>query len=153
MLEFGLSLPILLLLLSGIIDFGFIFSDKIAVTNAARNGVRFATTHPTAWSNAATPAPDTIEGVIQSAGGTAQIPNDDTHIRISYLTANGTSCGRYSAATGSFSPAGSQSTCVKAGNLIQVQVTYVYTLMTPGIRQLVGSTVSLTSTATMVEEQ
>ena len=38
--EFALVLPILLLLLGGIIDFGFAFNTQISLTHAAREGVR-----------------------------------------------------------------------------------------------------------------
>lgn len=42
MVEFALILPVLLLLLLGIIQFGIIFSAHIAITNAAREGARVA---------------------------------------------------------------------------------------------------------------
>ena len=38
--EFALVLPILLLLIGGIIDFGFAFNTQISLTHAAREGVR-----------------------------------------------------------------------------------------------------------------
>ena len=38
--EFALVLPLLLLLLGGIIDFGFAFNTQISLTHAAREGVR-----------------------------------------------------------------------------------------------------------------
>jgi Flp pilus assembly protein TadG len=40
--EFALVLPILILLIFGIIQFGFIFNDYISITHAAREGVRWA---------------------------------------------------------------------------------------------------------------
>ena len=42
LIEFALVLPLLLLLLFGIIDFGFLFQRYEAVTNAAREGARIA---------------------------------------------------------------------------------------------------------------
>ena len=39
--ELALVLPILILLLGGIIDFGFAFNGQISLTHAAREGVRF----------------------------------------------------------------------------------------------------------------
>lgn len=42
MVEFALVLPILVLLVMGIIQFGIIFSAQIALTNAAREGARAA---------------------------------------------------------------------------------------------------------------
>jgi hypothetical protein len=40
--EFGLLLPVLLLILFGIINFGLLFYDQAVVTNAAREGARWA---------------------------------------------------------------------------------------------------------------
>lgn len=42
LVEFALILPILLLLVMGIIQFGIIFSAQIGITNAAREGARVA---------------------------------------------------------------------------------------------------------------
>ena len=44
MLEFALVLPIVLLLIVGIIEFARIFEAWLVITNAARTGVRYATT-------------------------------------------------------------------------------------------------------------
>ena len=43
--EFALVLPLLLLLLGGIIDFGFAFNTQISLTHAAREGVRHYAIH------------------------------------------------------------------------------------------------------------
>jgi Flp pilus assembly protein TadG len=40
--ELALVLPILMLVLGGIVDFGFLFKNYEVVTNAAREGARFA---------------------------------------------------------------------------------------------------------------
>jgi Flp pilus assembly protein TadG len=42
LIEFALVLPVLLLLLAGILDMGFLFKDWEVVTNAAREGARLA---------------------------------------------------------------------------------------------------------------
>src|SRR5215831_20227506 len=42
LIEFALVLPILLLLVLGIVDFGFLFQRLEVVTNAAREGARIA---------------------------------------------------------------------------------------------------------------
>lgn len=44
--EFALVLPVLLILVGGAVDFGRCFYTHIAVTNAARAGAEFASTHP-----------------------------------------------------------------------------------------------------------
>lgn len=38
--EFAIILPVLLLIIFGIIEFGFVFNSQIAITQAAREGVR-----------------------------------------------------------------------------------------------------------------
>lgn len=42
LIEFALTLPLLLLIVIGIIEFGFIFREYEVVTNAAREGARIA---------------------------------------------------------------------------------------------------------------
>lgn len=72
--EFGLLLPLLLLILLGIIDFGFVLSAKVTVTQAAREGARLEalgqSDQVTARSaNAANPLAVTTQ-VVQSCPGT-----------------------------------------------------------------------------------
>jgi Flp pilus assembly protein TadG len=43
LVEFALTLPLLLLVIFGIIDFGFLFQRYEIITNAAREGARLAT--------------------------------------------------------------------------------------------------------------
>ena len=43
--EFALVLPILLILLCGIIDFGWLYYNQITLNNAAREGARYAVIH------------------------------------------------------------------------------------------------------------
>ncbi|HBC32331.1 MAG TPA: hypothetical protein DC024_13950 [Clostridiales bacterium] len=45
MVEFALVLPILLLLIGGIIDFGWIFHNQLATNNASREAARFIAIH------------------------------------------------------------------------------------------------------------
>ncbi len=42
LVEFALSLPLLLVVIAGIVDFGFVFQRYEVITNAAREGARFA---------------------------------------------------------------------------------------------------------------
>jgi Flp pilus assembly protein TadG len=48
LIEFALTLPLLLLLVLGIIEFGFMFQEYEVVTNAAREGARLGTLIPSA---------------------------------------------------------------------------------------------------------
>lgn len=47
--EFALILPLLILLIFGMIDFGWLFYNKIEVNNASREGARYAAIH---WNEA-----------------------------------------------------------------------------------------------------
>jgi Flp pilus assembly pilin Flp len=49
--EFALLLPLLVLLLFGLIEFGFAFSTRIQATNAAREGARRAVVGVDNWSD------------------------------------------------------------------------------------------------------
>lgn len=43
-LEFGLVIPVLIFMLFGIVEFGVLFQNKLALTHAAREGARMAAT-------------------------------------------------------------------------------------------------------------
>lgn len=45
MVEFALVLPIFLILLGGIIDFGWVFGNKLVAANASREAARYASIH------------------------------------------------------------------------------------------------------------
>ena len=51
LIEFALTLPLLLLLVLGIIEFGFLFQEYEVVTNSAREGARIAAMIPSAGYN------------------------------------------------------------------------------------------------------
>ena len=54
MVEMALVLPILVVLVGGILDFGWLFYNKISLNNAAREGARYAVIHYTTspeWKN------------------------------------------------------------------------------------------------------
>lgn len=45
MVEFALILPIFLIILCGIIDFGWLFYNQLSLNNACREGARYAVVH------------------------------------------------------------------------------------------------------------
>jgi Flp pilus assembly protein TadG len=147
--EFALVAIVLFVMVFAIFDFGVFFAGRITATNAARSAARYAATHPTAWSNASSPASNTIQGRLISGAVPAAISNDDTHVTISYIVPGvgaGTTCGHYSAASNSFVAATgyTQATCVVPGSLIQVHVHYIYTLASPALSALGLSPTSIT---------
>jgi hypothetical protein len=54
--EFGLLLPLLMLILGGLIDLGFFFNAQVSLTHAAREGVRVESIRPNQGSGAAVSA-------------------------------------------------------------------------------------------------
>jgi len=152
--EFALVSMLLVLLLGGVVEFGFLFDHKLELSNAARAGARWGAFHSSSWSAAATPGSDTIEGQVQGAGGTSGLANDDSHVLIEYLTVSGGSlvqCGHYSAGSGAFvAQSGyTQSSCVTSGNLVRVTLTKSYPLVTGILGSLAGASVTVHAVATM----
>ena len=47
LVEMALTLPLILLVLLGLSDFGFLFQKYEVINNSAREGVRYATANPT----------------------------------------------------------------------------------------------------------
>jgi Flp pilus assembly protein TadG len=77
--EFALVMPLLLLLVFGIIEFGFVFNRYISVTHAAREGVReLALGVPVAQAtaDAANSSPNTGGGVVCVASEATVAAND-----------------------------------------------------------------------------
>jgi Flp pilus assembly protein TadG len=154
--EFALVAIVLFVMVFAIFDFGTFFAGKVTATNAARTAARYAATHPTAWTNAASPPSNTIQGRLVSAAVPAQVRNDDAHITISYIVpgvGGGANCGHYSAASNSFVAAAgyTQATCVVPGSLVQVQVHYIYTLATPALSAVGINAGSITVDAVAAE--
>ncbi len=64
LLEFALALPILLLLLAGIFDFGSMFALKAKLTNAARSGARIVVSTPLTNINCSSSVPCSIQAAV-----------------------------------------------------------------------------------------
>jgi Flp pilus assembly protein TadG len=156
MVEFALVAMVMLVIVLGIIDFGYLFASRAAVYQATRVAVRYAAVNPTAWSNAASPTRNSIEGNLVLTGIPAHLTNDDSHVTISYLVPGAGApalCGQYSAASNTFVPqAGyTQATCVVPGDLVQVKAVYVYKFITP-LLQSAFTNLTITVTAAALEE-
>jgi Flp pilus assembly protein TadG len=156
--EFALVAPVLLTLLMGFIEFGRIYTSQITLTNAARDGARFAITHSSSWSNQSTAPAGTIEAAIQASVGAGTLPNDDSHIVIEYFDntkSPAVQCGHYSVAAGVFVADGgypSQASCVAAGNLVEIKLAMPYSFLTAA-SVFFPSGFSLKASTTMVIEQ
>jgi Flp pilus assembly protein TadG len=156
--EFALvSLP-LFLVFFGIIDFGILYENRLSLDAGTRAAARFGAVQPGSFTNANPAAVNTIEGRLQASSGTGGIPNDDSHIVVSYWV-NGsgspTQCAKYVASTNSvtYYAAYNKSTCLIVDNIIQVQVTHNHKFITPILSQIFGSGVPISTTATALIEQ
>ena len=154
LVETALVLPIILSITFGLLQFSILFINDIGLTNGVQSAAHFAATSPRAWTNS-NPTTDTstIEGWIQPV--TSSLPNDDTHIVISYLDgASGVPCGSYSQATNSFVPVGSATlnTCVVKNNLIKVQAIYTFTFVSFPLQTVFTQGVGLRPSAVILEE-
>ena len=69
MAEFALVLPIALLIIFGIIQFGFLFGSQIGMVNAMRETVRYASTSPVNDSTTANDNADSICDYLLDANG------------------------------------------------------------------------------------
>jgi Flp pilus assembly protein TadG len=130
LVEFALILPVFLLILSAVLDFGFLLYARMTVINATREGARVAVT-------AANPTtiPSIVQGqVIANSGG---------------LVTGNVSVATTCVAIVSGSCNWSSTTSSQAGDAVRVTVSYDYQTFFP---LLFGSTIDLASTVQMVRE-
>jgi len=156
LVEFALVSMIMLFVVLGLVDFGFLFAGRIGAYQATRAAVRFGAVNPTAWTAASTPTANTIEGRLELTGIPARVPNDDAHLTISYLVPGAgaaTVCGSWSATANAFQAqvGYTQTTCVVSGNLVRIHATYLYSFVTPFLRSAFGSLTITTDATELVE--
>jgi Flp pilus assembly protein TadG len=72
--EFGLILPIFMILILGIIDYGYLYFVHLSMTNAAREGVRVGVTTCTPTATAQTITTNYLSGVGLSATTNVSAP-------------------------------------------------------------------------------
>ena len=68
MVEFALVIPVMLLLVFGVVEFGRAYYTYSALTNAARKGARYGSLHPTDTAGIQNRAIQTATGVSLTAG-------------------------------------------------------------------------------------
>jgi Flp pilus assembly protein TadG len=156
MVEFALVSMLMLVFVLGVVDFGYLFAGRVSAYAATRVAVRYAAVHPTAWSAAAAPGGNTIEGNLLLTAVPARVPNDDAHLTISYLVpgaGGAVLCGTWSATAGAFQPQGAytQATCVVSGSLVRIQATYLYSFITPFLKTTFGSLSIKTEASSLIE--
>jgi Flp pilus assembly protein TadG len=122
LVEFALILPVFLLIVFAIVDFGLAFDASIGISNAAREGARSGTTKPTAAA---------ITARVRTVAG--RLNDSRLTVTITCKTSAGAACpGGLAGAT--------------AGSSVVVRVAYNYPLLTP---VAFGTIIPLSSTAEM----
>jgi Flp pilus assembly protein TadG len=135
--EFALVIPIFLLVLSGILDFGFMLYSRMTVINAAREGARAAVMAPVKST-----IPTVVQGRVVSAATGSGLTMANLVVTTACDRTSGTAC-TFTTNT----PA--QPADAKAGDSVKVTVDYSYTSFFP---LLFGSHFHLVSTVQMVLE-
>ncbi len=130
MVEFALVLPVFMLVLSGMLDFGFLLYSRMTVINASREGARAAVTASD---------PTTIPSVAQGAASGVS----------SGLASGITVTTKCIAIVSSPSCNWSTKTSSQAGDGASITVAYTYHTFFP---LAFGATIPLSSTTQMVRE-
>ncbi len=109
-LEFAIVLPVLILMLVGIVDFGMVMGAQSQVANAAREGGR---------AGALTGMQSEAEGAAKAAiAGMPGATNSGTKVVVTCTKTNGSGCNM----------AGTDS---NTGSTVTVTITYVHTWLSP----------------------
>jgi len=144
LVEFALVLPIFVLVLLGILDFGFLLSDRMTVINAANEGAQYGSTLSSAnWPNMQADVTTQVDSVVAglttsnlTINVTCWVPNT------SNSPATWTLCsGCTTTSCSSWPTTGLQ------GDAVQVSVTYPYQPFFPLFH---GTTINFSSSVQMV---
>ena len=130
LVELALVLPVLLLLFAGALDLGRIFYSQITIENAAKEGALEASRNPTSFSNTE--------------------PCDATTNRVLCLVLNEAKGSMYEIAPSDVTLSCSPSPCPTSatiGDTVTVRVAGHFSLITPGLAQILGPTVTLSASS------
>ena len=129
LVEFALVFPVFIILLAGIVDFGFGFYSYMTVLNGARVGTRVAVLNPTDPNSA-------IEGAVNSEA----VALTGAVAMATQCEASGTTTWK-SCTTSGYTPT--------TGDLVKVTVSYTYNMIWP---LPFASTLPMTATVEMMIE-
>jgi Flp pilus assembly protein TadG len=130
--EFALIVPMLLLLLFGIIEFGYMLNRDIMIGNASRDGARVASLNGTGAEVRAAITTELNASKIYPAAG---------DIKIDCVLPDGTKCNATSDST--------YTTLAESGSTAIVTVKHNYKWITPIVSSLFGGTTLLEQTTQM----
>ncbi len=124
--EFALVLPILVMIMMGIIDFGMVTNAQAIVANAARDGARAASMGATASNSckASVKAATTLIGFSDTGDCATSVPS----VAVTCLDTAGVAC------------ASSFDTSRQIGGTAVVSVSYTYKWVSPAVFGLPGQT-------------
>jgi Flp pilus assembly protein TadG len=153
MVEFALVFPIFIIVLTSILYFGFLLYSRMTVINAARAGARYGIT-----LDLTTPAATFTSQVTSQVTGAATVGLDATKITPTLQGFQVSSTGAITGTACSWGSGGTSPAC-KAGDAVQVQVTYPFGNPVPMHLALLGNVIidlpssfTLSSTVLMIHE-
>ena len=123
MVEFALILPIFLLILCGIIDFGWLFYNQLSLNYACREGARYAVVHTDENAD--------VQNIISHIenNSTTVFSNDGVNIKVTYSSPSDPTSGD-----------------------VTVDMQAEISFFTPVLSTILGEEKTLTSTVTMKVE-
>ena len=136
LVEFALVLPILLLLTLTALDFGRVYLGYINLQNMARIGANYAANNPTAWG--------AFPDVAKQAAYKNQIIADAAAINCALPVVAGVTV----VPTPTFTDTNGNGTTTDLGDLAEVQISCQFGVITPGISNIVGSSVKVAAAST-----
>ncbi len=153
--EFALVLPILLLVIFGIIDFGVVLAQKAALANAVRAGARYGSVNAYSSSHTCQKVIDEVRDNAQTIGigASNQLA---VGVKVKHLAADGTLLPYGCSADPNIASSGGTAPCVNTSadpnnpDSLEVDATFSSRLLVPvpGF----GSSVALSSSATYLCE-
>ena len=138
LVEFAITLPLLLLIVTGAIDLGRAYLTTINMQNAAKEGAFFGARYPGCDTDAAPGCadPQTVQGRVE--------------LELDGITSDAVVVGCFAPGTTDFAGSGKAlSDCVD-GDLYRVTVSATFRLATPLVGAVVGDSLALTASATSV---
>jgi Flp pilus assembly protein TadG len=134
LVEFALVFPIFMLVLAGILDFGFMLYSRMGIINAAREGARASI-----MVSDYTTVPTVAQGAVISSASTGGI----------HLTASNVTTTCIQTTSGTTPPPTCTWSSAKPGDSVRVTVSYSYQTFFP---LFFGASFNLNSTVQMVLE-
>ena len=140
LVEFGLVLPILLVIFAAAADFGRVFYGYVALENAVKEGALYGARYPLCNdSSTLCPNPDNVTWRVQNEARTVQNPDGTPITPVSACVDNG---------TGTVWTTDEQLKNCEPGDTYVVSASYSLNLLTPILGNILGGSINLSSQST-----